>query len=140
MEFRVPQFIEHDPKILGPFTVKQSVFIGGALGLAFLLYFSPLRANFFLYVLTCGAIFGVALMLAFVKIQGLAIPIVGKNFASFSIGSKIYKWKRKELPVFLSTTKDKEPELKANEIPKSPLKIKPDGKLGNFKKKLDFEK
>jgi len=38
MEFQVPQFIEVDDKIFGPFTFKQFVFIVGGLGLGFIIW------------------------------------------------------------------------------------------------------
>lgn len=136
----MPQFIEHDPKILGPFTLKQTVYVGSALGICFLLYFTPLKTNsFFLYVLVCGLIFGGGLALAFWKIQGLAIPIVGKNFAEYSIAAKIFIWKRKEAPVFVSMEKEKKIEKKDDDK-KSILKVRQGGSIDQIMKKIDFEK
>ena len=38
MQFQVPQFIEIEDKIFGPFTFKQFIYIAGAAGLAFVAY------------------------------------------------------------------------------------------------------
>jgi hypothetical protein len=38
MEFQVPQFIEVEDKIFGPFTLKQFIFIIGGLGLGFIIW------------------------------------------------------------------------------------------------------
>jgi len=139
MQFQVPQFIEHDPKILGPFTLKQSTYIGAALGLCFFLYFSLGKTHFFLYVLVCGALFGLSLALAFLKIEGLGIAAVSKNFFNFTVSSKIYRWDRKASPVFLPTrTSKKFVEEKKEE--KTKLSLKPSGKIEALSKKIFFEK
>jgi hypothetical protein len=139
MQFQVPQFIEHDPKILGPFTVKQSIYIGGAMGACFFLYFSLGKSNFFLYVIVCGALFASALGLAFLKVEGLGISTVSKNFFNFTVGSKIYKWDRKASPVFLPTrTSRKSVETKKEE--KTKLTLRPSGKIESLSKKIFFEK
>ena len=39
MEFVVPQFIERESKIIGPFNFKQSIFLGIAGALVLFLYF-----------------------------------------------------------------------------------------------------
>jgi len=139
MQFQVPQFIEHDPKILGPFTLKQSLYIGVALGMCFFLYFSLGKSNFFLYILVCGALFASSLGLAFWKVEGLGISTVSKNFFNFTVGSKIYKWDRKESPVFLPTrTSKKSVEEKKEE--KTKLNLRPSGKIEALSKKIFFEK
>lgn len=38
MQFRVPQFIDIEDKIFGPFTFKQFVYILGGLGLSYVIY------------------------------------------------------------------------------------------------------
>lgn len=140
MEFRVPQFIEHDPKLLGPFTLKQSIFVGGAFGGALLLYPFLAKQHFFLYILACAAMFGAAVALAFIKVEGQNVPVVGKNFANFSMNAKMYIWKRKESPVFLSIKNEKEAEKADGLGKKSPLKMTQQGKMEDLIKKIDFEK
>ena len=140
MDFRVPQFIEHDPKILGPLTMTQSLYIGGATGGCFLLYFTNLP--FSLYIMICGILFAAALALAFLKIEGFDLASVGKNLTSFSMNTKLYLWKRKESPVYLTSAREKRisENKKDLEEKSSVLKIKQQGKMGNLIKKIDFEK
>ena len=38
MQFKVPQFLEIEDKIFGPFTFKQFVYLAGGAGLCFVLY------------------------------------------------------------------------------------------------------
>ncbi len=139
MDFRVPQFIEHDPKIMGPLTLNQAIYLGGAALICFFLNFSIGKTNFSLFIMICGLLLGSAIALAFVKIEGLTIPAAGKNFANYTINSKFFIWKRKQSPVFLSSTK-KPAEEKKDTSESSPLKIKQSGKMDQLIKKIDFEK
>lgn len=139
MDFRVPQFIEHDPKIMGPLTLNQAIYLGGAALICFFLNFSIGKTNFSLFIMICGLLLGSAIALAFVKIEGLTIPAAGKNFANYTINSKFFIWKRKQSPVFLSSTK-KPVEEKKDTSESSPLKIKQSGKMDQLIKKIDFEK
>lgn len=142
MDFRVPQFIEHDPKILGPFTLSQTLYVGGAVGICFILNFY-MRENLFLYVMACGLIGGAALALAFGKVEGQVITKVGKNFTAFSLKPRMYLWKKKEAPFFLASIKQKEFQAEQNQtkapVP-SPLKIRAHGKIESLIKKIDYEK
>ena len=38
MQFKVPQFLEIEDKIFGPFTFKEFVYLAGGAGLCFVLY------------------------------------------------------------------------------------------------------
>jgi hypothetical protein len=135
MPFQVPQFIEHDPKILGPFTVKQTIYIGSALFGGVILYFT---VDYWIFIITSVVLFAIAVALAFIKVEGLMIPEVIKNFFTYSTTNKIYLWKRKESPVFLSTKKEK--TLEQQEQKKSSLKMSSSGKIDELSKKLNFEK
>jgi len=136
MAFQVPQFIEHDPKILGPFTLSQTLYVGSGLAICFLLYLFLAKDNFFLYVIICGIIMGAAIALAFIKVEGLRIPMVIKNFVNFNLNSKLYRWERKESPVFLPTKKSDKQEPVQEE--KTKLKIKQGGRIDDLNKKIYF--
>jgi len=71
----------------------------------------------FLYILVCGLIVGASLALAFIKVEGQGLPAVGKNFSRYAINSKLYIWKRKEFPVFLSSLKQTGKTTNANKKP-----------------------
>ncbi|MDI6602997.1 MAG: PrgI family protein [Patescibacteria group bacterium] len=127
MQFTLPQFIEHETKIIGSLTFKQCGFIGAAAGVCLILYFSIGKTNFFLFVILSIFIFGLALALAFLKIGGKELPTVLKNFLQFNLGSKIYIWKKNETPITVfkkaeikKEVKGKEPFLRIGE--KSQLK------------------
>lgn len=95
MPYTVPQFIERETKIAGPFTFKQLIFLGAAAALIVLFYFT---LPFFLFIVVAILVGGSALALSFAKVAGRPLPIVIKNFLSFSTSSKIYFWKKKMIP------------------------------------------
>jgi hypothetical protein len=129
-QFIVPKFIEREPKIVGPFTWKQFIFVGLAGAVGFILYFSVP----FLYFLFITIILMIgALALAFLKIGGRSVPLTLKNFFSFFVSPKIYIWGRKHLPKIT-----KEEKLKPGEARKAPtLKIAEKSQLKNLSTKVE---
>jgi len=136
MQFQVPQFIEHEAKILGPLTFRQTIFMGIAAMACFILYFAIGKTNFFLFLLLAALILGATAALAFIKISGQSLSSIVKNFFVFSLAPKLYLWNRKETPVYfekspIKPVKKEEPEI-------SPLKIVKGSNIKDLGKKLDF--
>lgn len=138
MQYRVPQFIEHEAKILGPLNIKQSMTIGVVLVVCFFLYFAIGEENFFLFILLAGLLTGIALAISFYKVQGQALPVVMKNWINFSISPRLFLWRRKQSPVFLSTERERR-AITIVKQEKSPLKMRDEGKIEELIKKIDFE-
>ncbi len=126
MQFTVPQFIEHETKIVGPLTFKQFAYIGGAGTICFILYFSLGKTNFLLFLLLSLILLVGGSALAFLKIGGKALPSLLANFLKFSASPKIYLWGKKEAPLMVFK--------KVEEIP---LKIAKDSKLKKIKIQID---
>jgi len=125
MQFTVPQFIEKEPKIIGPFTFKQFIFIGIAVGICIFFYFTaPLPVFIGISMVSLGSGFA----LAFLRIEGIPLPIIIKNFFIFLFKTKIYLWKKKEIsPKILK----KETNLPADGgMPKEKNKKQPVLKIG----------
>ena len=95
MQFTVPKFIDREPKIVGPFTFKQFLFVAIAVGIILIIWFILPKPLFFV-ASTC--LLGTSLALAFLKPGGRSLPVVLKNFFLFSIGAKIYLWKKSGFP------------------------------------------
>lgn len=93
MRFTIPQFIEHEAKIIGPLTFKQFIFVGIAALICFILYFS---VSFDLFLLGCIVLGGISIAFAFLKIEGIPLPQVVSNFLKFSFSPKKYLWEKKE--------------------------------------------
>jgi hypothetical protein len=80
MRFTVPQFIEHEAKIFGPLTFRQTVFMGSAAGASFFLYFSLAKTNFSLFLIIVIALMAVASSFFFFKNRG---PGLADYFGKF---------------------------------------------------------
>lgn len=139
MQYRVPQFIEHEAKILGPLNIKQSLLVGGVIAACFFIYFSVGQTNFFLFLLIAAGLVGFALAVSFTKIEGQGLPTVMKNWANFNVNPRIFLWRRKQSSVYLSTERVRR-EISPQQEKKSPLKVKQEGRIGEMIKKIDFEK
>jgi len=92
MEFTVPKFIEKAPKIVGPLTFKQFVFVGTAGGICLFLYFT---VPFHIFIIATVFLLGMASALSFLKIRGIAFPVFLKNLFFFLLSSKVYLWRKK---------------------------------------------
>ncbi|MEK7519392.1 MAG: hypothetical protein AAB565_01210, partial [Patescibacteria group bacterium] len=51
MNFQIPQFIEQEAKILGPFTFKQTLWVVGVGIIIFFLYYSLAKTNPVLFII-----------------------------------------------------------------------------------------
>lgn len=113
MQFTVPKFIEKDPKIIGPFTFKEFIYLlAGALGS--IIFYIILPFHFFL--IAAALLISGSLSLVYLKPNGRPLPAILKNFFAFFIGPKIYLWKKKQsFPKIIKEEKAK--EEKAEEKP-----------------------
>lgn len=97
MRFQVPQFIEVEDKIFGPLTFKQFVYVAGGVGACVVLF--ALLPNFIAMLLSVPVgVFAAAL--AFYKVNDKPFIHVVEAFVKYSMGSKLYLWKKEEkMPV-----------------------------------------
>lgn len=94
MRFQVPQFIDVEDVIFGPFTFRQFVYILGGAGISYILFqFVPTP---FIAILLIVPVMGLSLALAFYKFNGR--PFVTTLEAAFHYfkKSKKYLWKKSE--------------------------------------------
>jgi len=93
MRYQVPQFIEVEDKIFGPLTVKQFVYIVGAVGFSYIaIHFLPGYISYFLALVFLG--FGAAL--AFYKINNKPFINMVEASVFYFLASKLYIWKKSE--------------------------------------------
>lgn len=89
MQFQVPQFIEVEDKIFGPLTFRQFVYMGGGLGLAYILYrVLPLFIAGPLIVFEVAA----AAALAFFEYNGRPFIHAVESAFFYFIRTKLYLW------------------------------------------------
>ena len=94
MQFRVPQFIDIEDKVIGPFTLKQFGYIVGAGGFSFLIWtFIPIKFIAILLIIPVASLF---LALAFVKFNNRSFGELLESAFTYYTGAKIYTWKQPE--------------------------------------------
>lgn len=90
MRFQVPQFIETEEKIIGPFTVKQFIFIAIGGAILFLLFFVVPPGLFIFLAIPIAAIF---LGLALVKISEMPLYMYIFHYFNYLTNPKKYFYK-----------------------------------------------
>lgn len=102
MRFEVPQFIEIEDKIFGPFTWKQFVYLGGGVGLAVVLFFTtPL----IVFMLIGAPIAALAAALAFYPVNNRPFSIFLESVWRFYKTNRMYYWRKKSRPVYKSESR-----------------------------------
>ena len=93
MQFKVPQFLDIEDKIFGPFTFSQFVYLAGGAGLCFILF--KLLGLLFA-VIPILIVGGIALALTFYRPNNK--PLVNMIEAGFkyAMQDKLYIWKRRK--------------------------------------------
>ncbi len=91
MQFRVPQFIDIEDKIFGPFTFKQFIYLAGGAGACFVLW--KLLPHFFaiFFILPLA---GFSLALTFYRINGKPFIFIVQAWIGYMLQSKLYVWKK----------------------------------------------
>jgi len=89
MRFQVPQFIETESKIVGPFTLKQFLYLAAGGVIIFILQYLVS----FTYLIIIGTPIAIlAVALAFYKIDGIPLPQYLLMALSFLTGTKKYQF------------------------------------------------
>lgn len=92
MQFKVPQFIDIEDKIFGPFTFHQFAYLIGGGGIIFVLYKSlPFWISIFLILPMAG----LTISLVFVKINSKPFVYYLEAAFTYMVSSKLYIWKQR---------------------------------------------
>ena len=92
MQFQVPQFIEVEDKIIGPLTGKQFFYLLGGAAIIFLL---RLFLDWWAVVVLGGPFAGLAVAMAFLKVNGVPFIKVMSNAVNYFFSDKLYLWKKR---------------------------------------------
>ena len=87
MKYQLPQFIETEVKLIGPFTLKQFLWIAAGTSMTFVLF---LTVSGLLFIVLAIPIIAVSLALAFVKVEGAPLINYIAHMLSFYINPKKY--------------------------------------------------
>jgi hypothetical protein len=93
MKFEVPQFIEIEDKIFGPFTWRQFLYLagGGGWGVAVFL----VSRSIIIFIIAGLPVAVVALLLAFVPINNQPFSRTLESMYNYFTGHKLYLWQQK---------------------------------------------
>lgn len=92
MQFKVPQFIDVEDKLFGPFTFRQFAYLLGGGGLVFIIYkILPLWIGIFLIIPAAGLTF----LLVFYKINEKPFIFYLQAGFEYFTSSKLYVWKQR---------------------------------------------
>lgn len=94
MQFQVPQFIDIEDKIFGPFSFKQFLYLLGGAGGAFVLYrLLPI----YIAIPLMLPIVGLAFALTFYKVNGKPFIVIAQAYVNYLFQSKLYVWKMRKV-------------------------------------------
>lgn len=96
MRYQVPQFIEVEDKIFGPFTFRQFSYLVGGAGMCFIIY--KITNSFFIGLPFMMVAAGLSCGLAFYKINNR--PLIETIEAAFKFGftKRLYIWHKTDKP------------------------------------------
>lgn len=117
MYFQVPQFIDIEDKIIGPFTFKQFLYLLGGGAIAFVAF--KLLPGIIAFVIALPFV-AFSLALTFYRVNNRPFIEIVQSWISYQTGSKLYTWKVRK-----SSTKDDELKTikKAEDIPQGVPKL-----------------
>ena len=106
-QFVVPQFIDVESKIIGPISVRQFIILLAAGGLLFLWY---TIFSFWFFAILGSLTMGIAVVIAFVKINGQTFHIFALLMIQTMVRPKLKTWNRKEYAKAKAKKKKEKPE------------------------------
>lgn len=121
MRFEVPQFINIEDKLFGPFTFKQSIYLVGGGGMIYLIY--RLLPNFVVFILGIP-IAAFTLALVFYKPNGRPFIKMVESWILYMFTEKFYLWRQKD------------PSKKPREVQQMPQDIPVQNQPGQQQQKI----
>lgn len=120
MRFQVPQFIEFEDKIFGPFTLKQFIYLAGAAGMA-AVFFSILPTFIAIILSLPVLVFGAAL--AFYRVNNRPFIAMVEAFFKYMVSKRLYIWHKEPKKISETQFEKRDPsELYVPKLSDSKLK------------------
>jgi hypothetical protein len=113
MQFQVPQFLEIEDKIFGPFTFKEFVYLAGGAGLCFILY---KLLGLLLGIIPIIGVAAFSLALTFYHPNDKPFINMVEASIKYITQSKLYIWKRRVLKAKNTDTFNIERSDKVEEV------------------------
>lgn len=94
MEYQVPQFIDVEDKIFGPFTFKQFIYLAGGGGITVVLF---LYLPLFVAIIVAIPIVGLTGALAFYKINNKSFIEIMEAGFNYYRKNRLFLWKKEQV-------------------------------------------
>lgn len=99
MRYQVPQFIDVEDKIVGPFTIKQFIYLAGGAGMSFVIYtYIPI----YIAIILIAVVIPLSLALAFYKVNNKPFIDFLESAFMFYTKQNLYIWKKEQKKVVKS--------------------------------------
>lgn len=125
MEFKVPQNLEVEDKLFGPFTITQFIYLVGGAGVVFLLW-QYLPTFVALLLIVPVAVLTWALIFFPESKYGKPFPDLLEDAFSYFASAKLYTWQKREekkdTDVQMKKMSDKNPDVSVPRVSQSKLK------------------
>ena len=108
MQFKVPQFLEIEDKIFGPFTFKEFIYLAGGAGLCYVFY---KLLGFLLGLIPMLIIAAFALLLTFYHPNNKPFLDMVQSGIKYVVQNKLYVWKKKRKLINKEPIETKEKEI-----------------------------
>ena len=131
MRFEVPQFIEIEDKIFGPLTWRQSLYLGGGVGMAVVLF---LRLPFVLFIVTGIPLALLAGALAFYPVNSRPFSYFLESIINYFSGKRLYLWRKEEM-----LYKVPDEKAAASELFEPQVRTKRTGDLSSLARRLELQ-
>ena len=96
MQFQVPQFIETEDKVVGPFSLRQFLYVGGACAVSAMAYFV---LQTWLSLIIALILIGGSLAISFIKVEGRPLLKVLISAGNYYWRPQAYVWKAEHAQV-----------------------------------------
>lgn len=114
MQFKVPQFLDIEDKIFGPFTFSEFAYLVGGAGLCYILF---RLLGFLLALIPMLAVASFSLALVYYKPNSKPFVHMVESALKYLVGDKLFIWRRSQPEVKIE--KPKEPSsIKSTNTPK----------------------
>lgn len=134
MRFEVPQFIEIEDKIFGPFTWKQFVYLCGGIGIAVVLF---IVAPLWLFILLGLPLSGLAALLAFYPVNNRPFSVFLESVFNFYTTSTNYRWHKEKSAVYRGKNEAETSQPVTPTV--APLVSNGTGGINSLARKLELE-
>jgi hypothetical protein len=130
MRFQIPQFIDVEDKIFGPFTLKQFIYLAGGASISVV---AVIFFGLFFGLLVSSPVVILALALAFYKVNNRPFIYVLESAFKYITKDKLYIWQKKE-------SEEKEAEEKGKKYSSLVVPNLSGNKLKDMNWELDVKK